>query len=304
MRSPARARAAPQVLYRQAIEDARVVESLGFDSMWLAEHRFWYDGWCPQPVLVAAALAAATTRLHIGTAVHLLGQHPPARAALTAATVARLFAGRLELGVGLGYRPEEFAGIGNEARERVALLNAGLDALESSSCPPRVWLGGMADAAVVRAARRGVSLMLPPGISAAKAKRLIELARAEATASGTTIPRIAIIKDVWVGGDGDAARRLAGERFTSHYREYASAWWGRDASGQVDHGRVGKQVAHALANLIAGTPREVLVELDAYADAGVDSYILQVHTEETRDLYLEQLGLIAAEILPRLREAN
>jgi alkanesulfonate monooxygenase SsuD/methylene tetrahydromethanopterin reductase-like flavin-dependent oxidoreductase (luciferase family) len=279
-----------------------LVEDLGFDSIWLTEHRFWYDGWCPQPVLVAGALAAVTSRLRIGTAVHLVGQHDPRRAALTVATVAGLSAGRLELGVGLGYRDEEFDGIGVTRRERVRLLRSGLDALAAAAPSTPVWVGGMADAAIIRAARRGLSLLLPPGVPVAKARRLIDLARTEAAGAGTTVPRVAIMKDVWAERDGEAARAYARERLGWHYREYASAWWGHDANGRLDTDRVVAQIRHGMDSAIVGTPDEVLERLLEFVDAGVDSLILQVHKEETRDRYHEQLELLSASLVPRLRE--
>ena len=36
-------------------------EALGFHSLWLAEHHFWYDGWCPAPLTAAAAVLGATS---------------------------------------------------------------------------------------------------------------------------------------------------------------------------------------------------------------------------------------------------
>ena len=34
-------------LYRDLLEDADLAEALGFDSIWLSEHHFWFDGYCP-----------------------------------------------------------------------------------------------------------------------------------------------------------------------------------------------------------------------------------------------------------------
>ena len=57
------------------------------------------------PLVIAAALAARTTRLKIGTAVHVLPLSNPLRTAEEAATVDVLSGGRLELGVGRGVTP-------------------------------------------------------------------------------------------------------------------------------------------------------------------------------------------------------
>src|SRR6187455_2283302 len=68
-------------LYAGLQAEAAFVESAGFDSFWLAEHHFWYDGWCPEPVVAAAAALGATTRLRVGTALHVLPLRDPVRAA-------------------------------------------------------------------------------------------------------------------------------------------------------------------------------------------------------------------------------
>src|SRR5207253_3165092 len=75
MQSTAGAPASHSALYRHLPDDARLVEALGFDSMWFAEHRFWYDGWCPAPLVAAASAASATTSLGIGTSMVLLPPH-------------------------------------------------------------------------------------------------------------------------------------------------------------------------------------------------------------------------------------
>jgi alkanesulfonate monooxygenase SsuD/methylene tetrahydromethanopterin reductase-like flavin-dependent oxidoreductase (luciferase family) len=58
----------------------------------------------------------------------------------------RLSAGRLELGLGLGYRDIEFDGLGLRRDRRGALMEAALDALEAVGA--RIWLGGMASRAL------------------------------------------------------------------------------------------------------------------------------------------------------------
>ena len=47
------------MLYQLLQQDASLAEALGFHSLWLAEHHFWYDGWCPAPVAAAAAVLGA-----------------------------------------------------------------------------------------------------------------------------------------------------------------------------------------------------------------------------------------------------
>jgi alkanesulfonate monooxygenase SsuD/methylene tetrahydromethanopterin reductase-like flavin-dependent oxidoreductase (luciferase family) len=112
MQSPHPYRRPHQDLYEDLIEHARRIEALGFDGIGLTEHSFWYDGYCPALLPVLAVLAQHTTRLKLMTAALLLPQHDPLKVAEEAAVVDRLSNGRLILGLGVGYRPEEFLGHG------------------------------------------------------------------------------------------------------------------------------------------------------------------------------------------------
>ena len=99
-------------LYRRFAEEGRLAEELGFGSLWVGEHRVWYDGWCPAPLHVLAYVAGVTERIGLGTAMYLVPQHDAAAAARTIATLDELSGGRFELGTGLGYRDPEFDALG------------------------------------------------------------------------------------------------------------------------------------------------------------------------------------------------
>src|SRR2546423_820896 len=85
-------------LYRDLLEDADLAEALGFDSIWLSEHHFWFDGYCPADIAAAGAILGHTRRLGVGTAVMLLPMHSVEKVAADAATMSRLGEGRVSLG--------------------------------------------------------------------------------------------------------------------------------------------------------------------------------------------------------------
>src|SRR6516165_434271 len=85
-------------------------EALGFKSSFLVEHHF--TGWnqVSATLMLLTALAMRTTRLRLGSAVMVLPWHNPVLLAEQAATLDLLSGGRLDLGIGKGYRHSEFKG--------------------------------------------------------------------------------------------------------------------------------------------------------------------------------------------------
>ena len=107
-------------LYRESLAQAETAEQLGFDSIWLTEHHFTDDGYLPALMPAAAAIAARTTRIAIGTFVLLAPFYHPLKLAEDAAFVDVVSGGRLRLGIGLGYRAEEFEGFGVPRAQRLS----------------------------------------------------------------------------------------------------------------------------------------------------------------------------------------
>lgn len=152
-------------LYREAILLAREAERLGFDSVWLSEHHFFADGYTPSPLVQAAAVAARTTRIAIGTGVLLAPLHNPVRLAEDAATVQLLSDGRLVLGLAQGWKRDEFDGLGIRYQGRHLRLEETARVLREAwgdgpvtpkpDPKPPIWIGGMSEPAVRRAARIG-----------------------------------------------------------------------------------------------------------------------------------------------------
>jgi alkanesulfonate monooxygenase SsuD/methylene tetrahydromethanopterin reductase-like flavin-dependent oxidoreductase (luciferase family) len=66
-------------LYQEMVEEARWADELGFDALWLTEHHVWFDGYVPQLLTAVGAVAAATSRIRIGTSCLLLPMHDPLR---------------------------------------------------------------------------------------------------------------------------------------------------------------------------------------------------------------------------------
>jgi alkanesulfonate monooxygenase SsuD/methylene tetrahydromethanopterin reductase-like flavin-dependent oxidoreductase (luciferase family) len=99
-------------VWDEALEQISYADSLGFDSVWLAEHHGSTYGTIPSPQVAAAAIACHTERMRIGIAVSILPFDNPVRIAEDYALVDVISKGRLDFGVGRGYQPREFKMLG------------------------------------------------------------------------------------------------------------------------------------------------------------------------------------------------
>jgi alkanesulfonate monooxygenase SsuD/methylene tetrahydromethanopterin reductase-like flavin-dependent oxidoreductase (luciferase family) len=91
-----------QAVYDSALEQMLAAESLGYHSVWFAEHHFNDYGLCPAPPVLAGYLAARTTTLRLGMGVSLLPLHHPVDLAEQLAVLDVVSGGRLDVGIGRG----------------------------------------------------------------------------------------------------------------------------------------------------------------------------------------------------------
>jgi alkanesulfonate monooxygenase SsuD/methylene tetrahydromethanopterin reductase-like flavin-dependent oxidoreductase (luciferase family) len=94
-------------VYDYQIQVVELLEELGFDGVWVAEHHFREYGQVNNIFTMLANLAARTEKLRLGTGIVVLPLHNPIHVAEEAAMVDLLSEGRLELGIGRGISPYE-----------------------------------------------------------------------------------------------------------------------------------------------------------------------------------------------------
>jgi alkanesulfonate monooxygenase SsuD/methylene tetrahydromethanopterin reductase-like flavin-dependent oxidoreductase (luciferase family) len=95
--------------YRNLVEWARTADSLGYDTMWLTEHHFQYEGYevLPNLILFGQHLAGQTKNLRLGQMFNVVPQWNPLRLAEDFAIADIITGGRMEFGVGRGTVPRE-----------------------------------------------------------------------------------------------------------------------------------------------------------------------------------------------------
>jgi alkanesulfonate monooxygenase SsuD/methylene tetrahydromethanopterin reductase-like flavin-dependent oxidoreductase (luciferase family) len=312
--------------YQIIIDLAGEGERLGFESVWLTEHHFAADSYLPTIFPLLGAIAARTTTIKLGAGVILAPFNNPIRVAEDAAVVDLLSGGRLLLGMGLGWRGEEFRVFNVPRRKRVAHLEDALavvwtalkgerfsysgPTIQVEDCrimpsPGRaipIWLGASADPGLERVG--AVADAYISGFTSAQnfAHRLAVVDEA-ARAAGRPVPMpVAAMIDCWPGTPD--ARVLAGAwAATDIYRRWHA---GDDTAESVltmpDH-----EPGDAPPLLQHGDPDDIAAGLGQFVDAarGRDFLICLrfAFPGVDPDLTRDAMRTFAADVMPRLTSA-
>jgi alkanesulfonate monooxygenase SsuD/methylene tetrahydromethanopterin reductase-like flavin-dependent oxidoreductase (luciferase family) len=312
---------APGPGVRDWLEFNRCAERLGFHSSFLVEHHF--TGWeqVSSTLTLLACLAMRTSTLRLGSGVLALPWHNPVLLAEQAATVDIVSGGRLDLGIGRGYRHAEFAGFGippqeSEARfdEAVEVMTRGwtsddrfshagpywrfddivVEPKPAQSPHPPLWMAAGTDASTARAAAAGHHLILDQYAAPAQIAERIATYRTRLTGRPFDPMDVAVARHVHVA-DTDAetaaarGRLEAGtERILGVARDPAAPDHGSHVLGYQSPGAAGAHALYGTADHVA----DGLAELRA---AGV-AYVLLILEPD-----VVQLQRFHADVVPRLQ---
>ena len=178
---------ADSAAYREFESYVTEADKLGFESVFLVEHHFSGIGQISSSLNYLSYLAAKTERIRLGTAVTVLPWHNPVLLAEEVATLDLISGGRVDFGVGKGYRDIEFNGFAipkEEAQERydeiLAIMRQAWTSTERFSVKtkrwrfddiivepapvqrphPPLWTGAGTMESIARVARSGLNLLL------------------------------------------------------------------------------------------------------------------------------------------------
>jgi alkanesulfonate monooxygenase SsuD/methylene tetrahydromethanopterin reductase-like flavin-dependent oxidoreductase (luciferase family) len=336
-RNPEFARVPWAELYRSHLDLMVDSERIGFDHAWLTEHHFIDDGYSPSLLPIAAAIAARTVRLRIGTFLLLLPLHNPVRVAEDTATVDVISGGRFDLGVGLGYRRGEFDDQGIASTERAARLEEGLAIVRSllsdeavtvdgrfttlrevRIVPPAVqrphppiWVGGTVPEAIERVARMGFHYL---NGGAAHSSAIYDEAL-EAHGRDPRDWRIAAMRPVYVAPSRGEAWEIAARplhHMASYYwRWVAEARGGRNPQRTAENLPTVEQIIGSQSfdffgeDAIVGTPSDVIEQIEDYRSRGRLTDLvcaLPLPGMAPRDIR-SGMELFAREVIPHFRTA-
>jgi len=321
--------------------DIEEAERLGFDSVWFGEtHRNRPGhGHCPAPLIVAAAAAARTQRLQIGTAVLLMTAYTPLQIAEQAALVDQLSRGRLLLGLAPGlevYRDFGFENFGLSPKSLQPMMDESLTVVRAlwrqdrvdfqgerfsyagAACQPRPWqrpgppllVGGITPRSIERAVQLGDGWVggtpYPLSLMVEVRRRYVTMAQEH----GVTPGPFALIRPLLVAESDEQARSLARdwvEPVIDYYLK-RGAYFRADFKSVKGDLPIDEQVREeALREIpIVGDPEGCARQIERYArEAGVDHFIFRIRYPNQDDAARAQMmRLIAAEVLPRVRAGD
>jgi len=297
--------------YRDMRELASLIEELGYDELWLSEHHFFYDGYCPALLPAAASVLSVTERLRVGTGMLLLPMYDPARLAAVATDLAERSGGRLDLGVGMGYRDVEFDGHGVSRKQRLPRMVSGLEVLERAEAAggPPIWMGAQLVDPVKRAGRRGHPILFSAALPFERCRTLTQVWEegwAESRRSLAEKPALGALRNIWLTEDRKE-REAARDWVRASYVQYAGLGWTLPAVGdhqQQDYAEeTDKAIADTVETTITGSADECIRQLQQFDEIGIKHIAFRLILDgEPRPALESQLRRLADLVLPRMRD--
>lgn len=249
----------PELMMRCAL----AAEAGGFESLWITDHiaippddAEGSGGRYVDPLITLSWMAGATSTINLGTGVLILPYRGALATAKQVASLQELSAGRLILGVGIGWMDAEFTALGLERRNRGRISDATLSVLDDCFANDVTTLNGQPLLFKPRPAK-------PPVLIGGRAPHALQRAARY--------------------GDGWLPMGLKPEDVEGARREYAAF---AEQAGR-DVGTI-----HVMGGLPLADTDESRRRLDAYRESGIERFVCGIRYQDGDD-YQRQLDALA-----------
>lgn len=307
--------------FRDYIEYNVEAEALGYASTFVVEHHFTGFGQVSASLNLLTWVASRTTTLRLGTAVIVLPWHNPVLLAEQAATIDLLSGGRLEFGVGKGYRANEFACFCipmGEAEERfeeaLALIlkswtseqrfshhgkhwhfdNIVVEPPTKQQPHPPIWMAAGQPESIRKVAQRGAKLLLDQFASTATTIERFNIYKAEVEACGRRFDPadVGVARAFYVAKD-DADLHKAIEQRLANQQRMTKLAADPNASTKSSMISFDHTLDAAAESALYGTPDAIATKLEKLRVAGI-THVLLNGPAGSRD----NLRRFAREVMP------
>ena len=279
--------------FREFVERNVEAESLGYHSTFLVEHHFTGFGQVSATLNLLAWIGARTTSLRLGTAVIVLPWHNPVLLAEQIATLDLLSNGRVDAGIGKGYRMKEFEGFSISMDEADARFEECLEVMlkawtsdtpwshqgtywqynevvvepPSTQKPhPQIWMGAGSPRSVKQVAQLGFNMLLGQFDSFEMIAEEVALFKSEVESLGRVFDPMSVgvarsvnLVDSTAEYDQALESRMAARRRTQNLASRPDFQDTRDS---------------AEAGTIYGSPDQVSEKIQALHDIGIEYVLL------------------------------
>jgi alkanesulfonate monooxygenase SsuD/methylene tetrahydromethanopterin reductase-like flavin-dependent oxidoreductase (luciferase family) len=289
--------------FREWIENNVEAEALGFHSTFVVEHHFTGFGQVSASLNLLTWLGARTSTLRLGTAVLVLPWHNPVLLAEQAATLDLLSGGRLDFGIGKGYRYNEFAGFCVAMEEADARFDEAMEVITKafvSDAPfshrgrywqydnivveppaaqrphPPFWMGAGSERSVRQVAERGYNMLLGQHDLAEEVLRWVAQFKADVTARGRVWDpmQVGVARAVHFADTAEELEAAQVRRFQGHLRINKLAERPGDERERFAR-HDDKEIRHLCdETAIFGNPDQIARKIEALQKGGVEYVIV------------------------------
>ncbi len=315
---------------RESVELTAAAREAGFDLICAGQHYLSdpYQMSATMPLL--ARLAAEAGEMEVAATVLLLPLLNPVDVAESVATMDAICGGRFVMGIGLGYREEEYAAFGVRRGERVARARESLELIKLlwtedevefhgkyyqaprvrpvtrpvQKPHPPIWVAANNDAAIRRAANWGYPWLINPHATVSMVSRQLAAYRESLSRAGQPLPSaLPMMRELYVAPDRDTAYRESRPYLEAKYAAYAS--WGQDKVLPGDEDFATPYEDLARDRFLLGSPDDVAREMARYRDElGINYLIFRMQWPGMGQAEaLRQIDIMGREVLPRVKRA-
>jgi alkanesulfonate monooxygenase SsuD/methylene tetrahydromethanopterin reductase-like flavin-dependent oxidoreductase (luciferase family) len=310
--------------FKDYIEYVIEAEALGYHSTFIVEHHFTGFGQVSATLNLLTWIGARTRNLRLGTAVIVLPWHNPVLLAEQAATIDLLSGGRLDFGIGKGYRHNEFASFRIPMEEAEERFEESIDLIARSWTSderfsfhgkywqfddivveppthqkphPPFWQGAGHPDSIARVARRGHNLLVDQFCPVEIAGKRVALYKAEMQKNGFAYhPSMAGVARAFYVARDAADKEAALDRRVAAQRRQTAISQRPDGNNTASIMAYSDTRAASEASAMYGSPDEIARKLETLRGMGVE-YVLLNGGGTSR----ENLRRFAREVMPAFR---
>jgi alkanesulfonate monooxygenase SsuD/methylene tetrahydromethanopterin reductase-like flavin-dependent oxidoreductase (luciferase family) len=304
-------------LMNEVLEQTVHADRLGYDSVWFAEHHFSEYGILTSPQMLLAVAAQHTQNIRLGVSIVTLPFKNPIQVAEDYALLDVLSNGRLNLGLGSGYLPHEFAGFNVDGKDKAFRFNDALAVIEKAWTGEKfshegeyfqftdvklevipkqkqvpTWIGALSPVGSTFVGRMGYNIMGVPYVasrSIQELKQILDDYKKSYREAGHDESKINI--------------PLAIHTFVAETREEAEQAARGHLNLYLDTRQYGRSAQfedlEEREQLLIGSPEDVIARLLKYQEAGCDHVMMLMNFGGLpHEKVLKSMELVAEKVMP------